>query len=195
MKYLAYLIIVFILLGCNNNDNFNDFETVRKCNIQLNDKAATALNEITKLLNGDNAIYNQHEDSSLAKITKHYVYFNLTDYNGKLFIRTVLWNNYAQTGNPIYVDYELPIKNIDITNIELIDLYLPAFGGEYSSFEIYSKFNNHEAFGVRVLKFDENKQKYMIKSTKTGNILLQLKRDIARKLKEQLIIFVQNYNE
>lgn len=191
---IAVLLLLTSFLSCKNNSSFSDFETVRSYDVELSEKAKKSLNEITKLLDGGNALYNKNIDSDAAIITQYYVYFNLTNSNNNLYIRQVLWKDIAQIKPPVYVDYELPINEIDETNIEVQELNLPAFGGEYANFTINSKLNNPNAFGYRNSKYLEDNGELEIKDTsKRSYISIPLKVDVAHKLKEQLIIFIENH--
>lgn len=196
IKHIAILFSIVCFLSCKNNSSFSDFETVRSYNIEINEKARKSLNEITKLLDGSNALYNKNIDSDVAIITQYQVYFNLTNSNNNLYIRQVLWNDIAQMKPPVYVDYELPIEEIDETNIEIQELNLPIFGGEYANFTINSKLNNPDAFGYRNSKYTEDNGKIEIKNiSKRSYIIIPLKVDVAYKLKEQLIILTENYKK
>lgn len=189
---LLLLTALLSFLSCKNN--LAEFELVRKHDLELNENAKSSLNEITKLLNGGNALYNSNVDSNSAIIIQYYVYFNLTDSNDKLYIRKILWWDLAQKESPNYVDYEVPINEIDDTNIEVSESSLPIFGGEFAHFSINAKLNNPDAFGVKPSKYiQETDELKVIDNYKKSSITIPLKIGVANKLKKELITLVKNY--
>jgi hypothetical protein len=188
------IFIAILTFGCGNTTSeFPNFELVRKNKLKLNKKSEIALNEIAKLLNGGNALYNSDTREGMPAITKNEIFFNLTETNKNFYIRTTYYKDFANAKISFYRDFELPLKDIDASNIEVMNLNMPLFGGDYANFTITSKLNDEEAFKICQTSFEEGINKPNVSEiTRSSYCSIPLKIEVAKELKKQLIIFIEN---
>lgn len=192
MNKFKIILFIFFALACSSkNAKFSNYDLVRKNELRLNEKADTALNEITKLLDGGNLLIKSYNDGDLPAVQQNEIFFNLTEKNRNIYLRLTLYKDFAMTKISGYREYEIPIEEIDPTSFNVTESFMPSHGGNFAFFEFNSKYNN-DSFTYRGRGINKKNEMEIGTVSKTSNCNLTLKIDIAHKLKNQMTIFIKN---
>lgn len=192
---LKFNLIIFLsIISCKSNSDtgFPNYEKTRKIEINLNPQAESALNEITKIIDGRPLISLNENYTNLALANNCEIYFNLNENDENIYIRHTYYKDRALINVSHYDDYRLPINEIDPSNIIVSEGYFPAFGGEYASIRISAMYNNPDIFERCRTRF--NNQEKTVNCINQSYVDLLLKVEVAHEFKKQLIIFVNNFN-
>lgn len=192
--FLLFFSIIFVL-GCSKKDDyFFDFDLVRENNLPLNAKADKSLEEISNLLSGKGTLYSVENIIDFPAAVQSILYFSLDKTNQNLYIRIVYYEDKNLFKINSYIDFEIPIKNIDVNNIEYNEYHSSKhMGGKFGSLLINSKYNNPEAFKSRKTKF-ENNNLIVEDVVPLGLLSIVINPEVGRELKAPFVSFVKNFN-
>lgn len=193
---ISIVITLFYLFQSCNNKNECDEPTIlneRTCKKKLSEEAFRSLNLITKILNSSNYLKNNDEESSIALLITNEIFFNL-DNSNNLFFKISYYGDYSKTKIRSYSYYEVPINEIDITNITTSDSVLLKYG-EITYVTINSKFNNDKAFRYSLVSYDNNNNLEYVKCSESSEITFSVSSSEAQLLKNSFLTFVSNIHE
>ncbi|SFU28016.1 hypothetical protein SAMN05216480_101312 [Pustulibacterium marinum] len=197
MKYFL-IFTFFLVIGCNDSvDNFPHYKTIRVNNLDLNLKSDRALNKISNLLNGGNELYSSIDtEGRFPAVTQCEVFFQLSEENKILYLRKTFYKDFSMSKLQGFIDYKLPIKDIDVNNLGFTIESSGMYRGEYAHFEINSKYSNEEAFGYCSSRVDESGNIQQIGDvSNTRFCFFPVKVEVARTLEKQLKIFIENFDQ
>ena len=193
MKNSLMVLLLLLLISCKseNFDNFPNYERVRTIELKLNDKAADALNNMSKILDGTDA----KRDLNSTSAQSSEIFFKLTEDEQIFYIRRTNFRNYQFNDVSSYTDLKIPISELSVDNIELFFDSMPIYGGNYANVSIKSNFNNKDAFLECRTDIDKNGKSIVSEVYKKADIFFIVSQDNAIKFKKSLIIFLNNYKK
>ena len=193
MKNSLMVLLLLLLISCKseNFDNFPNYERVKTIELKLNDKAAEALNNMSKILDGTDA----KKDLNSASAQSSEIFFKLTEDEQIFYIRRTNFRNYQFNDVSSYTDLKIPISELSVDNIELFFDSMPIYGGNYANVSIKSNFNNKDAFLECRTDIDKNGKSIVSEVYKKADIFFIVSQDNAIKFKKSLIIFLNNYKK
>lgn len=194
MKVLLILLTFCFLSSCQKeNCEIPDYDLTRKVDIKINTNAEKSLNDLTQILKTGRYLKNLIPENGGCKRLENEIYFNLNQENEILHIKCIYYKNEIGLETSHYMNYDIPISQIDTNNI---DISFYPNGGLFEKsaiLSISSKFNNPDAFKIKIVKI-ENEEEKVTQCVSDSGISINLRIEDAEKFKFALINLVNNYN-
>jgi len=183
MKKIILALYILCLISCNNrNEQFTEERIVE---IELNNDAEKALNNVTNILNKDD--YRNDLNSLHSQTTE--IYYTLTNKEKYIIFKLIGYSNRNDETISNITNTKIYLDDLIKENIELSIDYMPILGGNYGSVTLKSKFSKKDVFIIKKVDFKDSKKE----TIKYNNFhIISLSPEKANSLTKQLKIFLSN---
>lgn len=193
MKFILIFIGSLFFYSCQTNDcALPNYELTREVNFKVNKEVEESLNVITSILRSGIYLKNNLPNEKTAARLENEIYFNLDKESNILHFKEIYYDQEIGLNKSLYINYDIPISEIDITDLDII---YSISGGVYdnsASLKINSKFRNPSSFKIKYIKVKNGEEKVTDCITDSAFFII-LKSDNAEALKSALQKLVKYY--